>query len=455
MALIGSSCKRVVVGLGKTGLSCARYLAAKGLPFSVVDSRPSPPGLAAMRDEFPDVIVYTGGLDEQLLAGADELIVSPGIAVDTPAIAKAVGSGATAMGDIELFCRAVTNKPVIAITGSNGKSTVTTLVGNMAREAGVCVAVGGNIGTPALELLKQPADLYVLELSSFQLETTDSLRAVAATILNMSPDHMDRYSSMVAYHAAKQKIYRGCKAAVVNRDDPLSMPLLPRNTACTFFTAQSPDLQQYGLQRDNHETWLCKGPRRLLNAAELRVFGRHNHLNALAALALGEAAGIDEVAMLRALRCFPGLRHRCQWVAESGGVQWFNDSKATNVGASVAAIEGLGKALSGQLVLIAGGDGKGADFSELLAPVKRYVRHVVLLGRDSPQIKRVIEGQVPYSYASSMEEGVTHAANNSVPGDAVLLAPACASFDMFTGFEQRGDQFIRCIHQLLQELHRC
>ncbi|WP_330924593.1 UDP-N-acetylmuramoyl-L-alanine--D-glutamate ligase [Candidatus Sororendozoicomonas aggregata] len=455
MALIGSSCKRVIVGLGNTGLSCARYLSAQGLPFSVVDSRLSPPGLAALRDELPDVMVHTGSLDEQLLAGADELIVSPGIAVDTPAIAAAAGTGAKVIGDIELFCRAVTNKPVIAITGSNGKSTVTTLVGDMAREAGICVAVGGNIGIPALELLKQRADLYILELSSFQLETTDSLRAVAATILNMSPDHMDRYSSMAAYHAAKQKIYRGCQAAIVNRDDSLSMPLLPSNTPCTFFTARSPDLQQYGLQRDDQGTWLCKGPQRLLNATELRVFGRHNHLNALAALALGEAAGINEAAMLRALRCFRGLRHRCQWVAEGGGVQWFNDSKATNVGASVAAIEGLGKALSGQLVLIAGGDGKGADFSELLAPAKRYVRHVVLLGRDSPRIKAVIEGQVPYSCASSLAEAVTLAANNSVSGDAVLLAPACASFDMFNSFEHRGDQFIQCVQQLLQEPHQC
>lgn len=457
MALIASSCSRVIVGLGKTGLSCVRYLAARGMPFAVMDSRENPPGLAELRRDYPDVPLYLGGFDPAVLNGADELVVSPGVALASPELADALARGVAAIGDIELFCRAVRDKPVVAITGSNGKSTVTTLLGLMARRAGVAVAVGGNIGTPALDLLEQDAELYILELSSFQLETTHSLAAAAATVLNVSADHMDRYSSMVDYQGAKQRIYRGCKQAVYNRDDPLSAPLLPAATPVVTFSGGSPEWGQFGVQTDpaSGQSWLCKGDRKLLAVAQLRIFGRHNQMNALAALALGEAVGLAEEAMLEALQDFPGLDHRCQWLAEQNQVSWFNDSKATNVGACIAAIEGLASGIGGQLILIAGGDGKGADFSALRRPVCDHVRQLILIGRDAPIIARQLKDSTVITHAGSLAEAVVMAQQASQPGDAVLLAPACASFDMFTSFEHRGDEFCRLVHEQLEAPRPC
>ncbi|WP_252179348.1 UDP-N-acetylmuramoyl-L-alanine--D-glutamate ligase [Endozoicomonas sp. 4G] len=448
-ALISSNRTRVVVGLGKTGLSCARYLAERQRSFKVMDTRENPPGIDELKAIYPDVPVHLGGLNPEWLNDADELILSPGIALATPEIAEAVGKGTQAIGDVELFCREV-DKPVVAITGSNGKSTVTTLLGEMAKEAGLNVAVGGNIGTPALELLeRENVDLYILELSSFQLETTHSLRAAAATVLNISPDHMDRYESMMDYHKAKQRIYRGCKHAVYNKQDALTVPLLPQTVPATAFTSAKPDLHDYGLIEDKEGVWLCKGVERLQQAAAMKLPGRHNQLNALAALALGESVGIPMTPMLETLRRFTGLAHRCQWVAEEKGVVWINDSKATNVGASVAAIEGLGETLAGKIVLIAGGDGKGADFNQLKQPLQKYGRKVVLIGRDAPDIDAAVSGVIPVQYAKDLAAAIDHACEVSESGDAVLLAPACASFDMFKSFEQRGDVFTTLVRERL------
>lgn len=439
--LIASSCMRVIVGLGKTGMSCVRYLSKRQLPFKVMDTRLHPPGIDELKKIFPDVPVHTGGFNQDWLNSADELVVSPGIALAEPDIARAIDLGVKAIGDIELFCREA-QAPIVAITGSNGKSTVTTLLGEMAIEAGINVGVGGNIGTPALELLENGGkDLYILELSSFQLETTHSLRAAAATVLNLSPDHMDRYTSMVEYHAAKQKVYQGCHSAVYNKLDALTTPLLPTAVAGVAFTAGKPDLNEYGLLSEGRNVWLCKGVEKLINVSGMRLCGRHNQANALAALALGEQVGLPLASMLAVLKRFTGLSHRCEWIAEQDGVTWINDSKATNVGATVAAIEGLGETLTGKLVLIAGGDGKGADFSDLKLPVTRYVRELVLIGRDAPAIERVIENAVPVQYARGLQEAIQLSSRISQSGDVVLFAPACASFDMFANFEQRGDLF--------------
>ena len=452
--LIGSSCNRVVIGLGKTGLSCAHYLHSQGLPFKIIDTRENPPGEAECHQLFPDIPLHTGSFNEQWLMAADELVVSPGIALSEPAIARAIENGATAIGDIELFCRAVntcsTKKPLIAITGSNGKSTVTTLVGEMIRYSGFNPGVGGNIGKPALDLLDDDSiDVFVLELSSFQLETTHSLRATAATVLNISPDHMDRYPTLVEYHQAKQRIYKGCGTAVFNRDDPLTSPLLPVTAGAVTFTSGAPDLGQMGLLSDDDGVWLSKGLEKQINTRQMKLKGRHNYLNALAALALGEAIGLDSRAMFEALMAFPGLKHRCQWLGELDGVAWFNDSKATNVGASIAAIEGLGEGLEGNIILIAGGDGKGADFSDLKPAVERYVSHLILIGRDGPAIEQAVIDSADIHKSASLDDAVGLAAGLAEQGDAVLLAPACASFDMFNSFEHRGDRFAELVNGLI------
>ncbi|MGI9275926.1 MAG: UDP-N-acetylmuramoyl-L-alanine--D-glutamate ligase [Endozoicomonas sp.] len=446
--LIGTSLNRVVVGLGKTGMSCVRYLARKKLPFKVMDTRSNPPGIDELKRDYPDIAVHLGSFNQEWLNRADELVISPGIALAEPAIAEAMVLGAIAIGDIELFCREV-NVPVVAITGSNGKSTVTALLGEMAAKAGVRASVGGNIGTPALDLLEdEEKALYILELSSFQLETTHSLQAAAATILNMSPDHMDRYQSMVDYHGAKQRIYRGCRHAVYNKQDALTTPLLPQATQATAFTSGKPDLHDYGLIKEGADIWLCKGVEKLLNTSSIKLCGQHNQMNALAALALGEAVGIPLKPMLETLEEFPGLAHRCQWVASINGVTWINDSKATNVGAAVAAIEGVGELQAGKLVLIAGGDGKGADFSEMTEPARRYVREVVLIGQNGPDIGKALDDEVSHRYCDDLTEAVNDACQIAEEGDAVLLAPACASFDMFDSFEHRGDSFIYLVKAL-------
>ncbi len=440
--LISSDKKRVVVGLGKTGLACARWLYKQGVPFLVVDTRDNPPGLDAFHKECSGIDLICGPLDSDLLSQADELIVSPGLSLKELAIAAAMANGAAVVGDVELFCQKI-NVPVIAITGSNGKSTVTTLVGLMAEKAGIRVGTGGNIGTPVLDLFEQgEKDLYVLELSSFQLETTHTLRAVAATVLNVTPDHMDRYNSLAEYHQAKHRIFRGCKGVVINRDDALTSPLVAESVKCiSFGLGRAAGLNDFGIEREQERTWLTQGLTRLIATDELKIKGSHNYANALAALALGSLAGLPVNAMLDALREFTGLPHRCEWVKESRGVSWFNDSKATNTGSAIAAIEGLGCDIAGKVILIAGGEGKGADFSVMKPAIEKYARSVIVIGADGPRLADAACEAAPILRAGCLDEAIHTAAELAHEGDVVLLAPACASFDMFNNYEHRGEVF--------------
>ena len=444
MSLIASDHFRIVVGLGKSGMSLVRFLANRGVAFAVADTREQPPELETLRRDYPQVEVRCGELDVEFLCRADELYVSPGLALATPALQQAAARGVKLSGDIELFARNA-KAPIIAISGSNAKSTVTTLVGEMAAAAGKRVAVGGNLGTPALDLLSDDVELYVMELSSFQLETTDQLNAEVATVLNVSEDHMDRYSGLPAYHLAKHRIFRGARQVVVNRQDALSRPLLAENQPVWTFGLNTPDFKAFGLREENGEKYLAFEFHNLMPVRELKIRGSHNQSNALAALALGHAVGLPMDAMLSSLRTFAGLAHRCQWVRERDGVNWYDDSKATNVGAALAAIEGLGADIDGKLVLVAGGDGKGADFSALRAPVAAHCRAVVLLGRDAERLAEALGDSVPLVRVKTLEEAVQQCAELAQPGDAVLLSPACASLDMFKNFEERGRLFAQAV----------
>ena len=439
--------KTLVVGLGKSGLSCVRHLRARGIPTAVIDSRAQPPGLQPLRDSFPDVAVFLGGFDPEVFAAAERLVVSPGVPVAEPLIQAALARGVEVIGDIELFVQAA-RAPICAITGSNGKSTVTTLVGRMLAAAGQRVAVGGNLGEPALDLLDERVERYVLELSSFQLETTQGLRADTATVLNLSADHMDRYASLDDYAAAKARIYCGARVALVNRDDPRVLAM-PRDAHALElgFTLGAPVCESdLGVRERDGRRWIHQGSRPLMPVDEVGIPGSHNLANALAALALAAASGVAPEIGCEVLRRFEGLPHRSVLVGERDGVRWYDDSKGTNPGATLAALEGLAPADGlGRVVLIAGGDGKGADFAPLRAVVERTARAVVLIGRDAGRIAAALDGVVPLVEAGSMREAVERAAAIAVPGDIVLLSPACASFDMFDGFEHRGRVFAEAV----------
>lgn len=440
--------KTLIVGLGKTGLSCARYLVSQGVPLAVTDSREQPPGLEQMQALFPDLALFLGGFQPEVFKAATRLVVSPGIPLNEPLIQQARAEGVEVLGDIELFARAA-KAPVVAITGSNGKSTVTTLLGEMARMAGVKVAVGGNLGEPALELLDDGVELYVLELSSFQLESTWSLHPAASVVLNLSADHLDRYPDLQAYGATKAEIYRHVDIAVINRDEPLVSTLAGDTQRIIGFTLGEPTGEDFGLSEQADERWLVQGSERLIEADELRIRGRHNLANALAALALGSALELPMNAMLAALRSFSGLPHRTQWVAEKQSLQWYNDSKGTNLGATIAALQGL-HPLHGEsrTVLIAGGDCKGADFTELAPVAAATARAVILIGRDAPLLESALQGSCQLAQAATLEDAVSKAADLGIPGDRVLLSPACASFDMFRDFEARGDAFVHAVEAL-------
>ena len=447
MSLIASDHFRIVVGLGKSGMSLVRFLANQGVSFAVADTRENPPELETLRREYPQVDVRCGELDVEFLCRADELYVSPGLALATPALQQAAARGVKLSGDIELFAR-YAKAPIVAITGSNAKSTVTTLVGEMAAAAGKHVAVGGNLGTPALDLLSDDVELYVMELSSFQLETTDQLGAEVATVLNISEDHMDRYSGLPAYHLAKHRVFRGARQVVVNRQDVLTRPLIGEGLPCWTFGLNKPDFHGFGLREENGEKYLAFQFDNLMPVRELKIRGAHNQANALAALALGHAVGLPMESMLESLRNFGGLEHRCQWLRERDGVSYYDDSKATNVGAALAAIEGLGADIPGKLVLIAGGDGKGADFSGLRARVAAHCRAVVLIGRDAELIAQALGDGVPLIRVATLNEAVQRCAEMAQAGDAVLLSPACASFDMFKNYEERGRLFAQAVGDL-------
>lgn len=434
-----------VLGIGVTGLSVARFLAERGKPFVACDTRNNPPLLDALRDEFPAVECYLGERAGQVLAMAGEIIASPGLPPSEPLLVAAREQQIPVVGDIELFARCV-QAPVAAITGSNGKSTVTELLGEMSRAAARNVAVGGNLGTPALQLLEAGHELYVLELSSFQLEIVESLKPAVACMLNLSEDHLDRYGSMAAYRAAKQRIFKGAKHIVFNRDDSATQPPVSGAELSSFGLDDCAG--SYGMARRDGQHWLTGPHGDLLPADQLRLKGRHNWANALAALAMGDAIGLPQDDMVQALLRFGGLPHRCQTVREFNGVTYINDSKATNVGAALAALEGLGGVSGKRILWIAGGEGKGAEFDELQPAVERFVKQAFLIGADAQAIGEKVSVHTPVDYCQSIEQAVEHAQNMAQSGDLVLLSPACASFDMFSNFEARGDAFAAAVEAL-------
>ena len=450
MSVIASNKYTLILGMGLTGQSCVRYLLSKGIRVVVCDSREAPPSLEAFKQEFPDVPVQTGPWDESALLGASEIVISPGLSRKTPAIKKAIAAGVPVIGDIELFARQV-SKPVIAITGSNGKTTVTTLVGEMVRAAGLKVIVAGNIGTPVLDTLNNPntserePDIYVLELSSFQLESLTSLRPVACTVLNVSADHMDRYANLMEYALTKQRIAFGAKHVIANKQDPLTEVPMAEGARRSCFGLGQPDLKDFGVF-DGH---IYKGLKPLVAVEELKIVGEHNYLNAAAALALVDAAGIDLTAAISALKDFSGLPHRCQFVAEKNGVRFINDSKATNVGATVAAIRGLA-ADKPNLHIVLGGDGKGADFSPLVQALSGTTTSVALIGKDAPKLAEVLAStsNLNIGRCTDLAEAVQYLVGFAQPGDIVLLSPACASLDMFKNFEARGEAFREAVMAL-------
>ncbi len=443
--------KRVLVlGLGDTGLSALRWLARQGAVLSVADTRAHPPGLETVRAEMPQLAVHLGDFDAGLLMKQDLLVVSPGVALAMPQIQQAIAHGVPVVGDVELFAQyKPASAKLIAITGSNGKSTVTTLAGEMCRAAGLKTVVAGNIGLPVLDTLNgEVPDIYVLELSSFQLETTASLDAAAATVLNLSEDHMDRYDSMADYAAAKARIFSGNGVQVLNRQDAWSAGMaLPGRPQVSFGLDSAITEQDYGLIADGAETWLSRGNTRLIATAELKIAGLHNAANALAALALCRTAGLHEAPLLTALRDFKGLPHRVEWVTEIDGVAFYDDSKGTNVGATCAALDGLPQ----KVVLIAGGDGKGQDFAPLLAAASSNARAVVLIGRDAGLIESALKpAALPLLKADTLPAAVDMAFDAARPGDAVLLSPACASFDMFRNYLHRAEVFRAAVRGLAE-----
>ncbi|MDD9818783.1 MAG: UDP-N-acetylmuramoyl-L-alanine--D-glutamate ligase [Gammaproteobacteria bacterium] len=438
----GAQYDATIVGLGRTGLACARVLHRERRKFAVTDSRKAPPCLAELRAEMPEVPVSLGGWDEAALGDSRQLIVSPGVDPGMPTLARARRAGIPLLGDVDLFCLR-TQAPIVAVTGTNGKSTVVSLVAEMGRRAGLRTEAGGNIGIPAPELLDKPADLYVLELSSFQLETLHSLRAVAATVLNLSPDHLDRHGGMQEYLALKAHIYDGARVMVLNRDDTRLDSLRQPGRNALGFTLGAPKAEDFGIR----DGWLARGERLLLPAEELRMPGGHNVANCLAALALGSAAGLAETAMLDALREFPGLRHRTQRVATHNAVSWYDDSKATNPAAAAAALRGL--AGDANIVLIAGGEAKTEDFGELAVAAQGRVKTAILIGRDAGLLAQALEDAAPTRRAGDMAAAVRAAKRWAAPGDIVLLSPACASFDMYRDYRHRGDAFAAAVRELL------
>lgn len=439
---------KVVAGLGISGVSAVNFLHEHGYRVAVTDSREVPPG----HDKIPaEVQTRFGQFDQDLLLQAEEIIISPGLDPKLPEIQAAIEKGIPVVSEIQILRRA-TDKPIVAITGSNAKSTVTTLIGLMAQEAGVKVAVGGNLGRPALDLTHDNPDVYILELSSFQLETTTNLAAEVAVVLNMSEDHLDRHGDMSGYHTAKHRIFQAVKKVVYNRDDSLTRPLVPDVTPMQSFGLNAPDLNQYGILReDNGTIWLARGRERLLKSSEMFIQGTHNVANALACLALGEAIGLPREKMLETLKTFKGLEHRCEFVKEVNNVRYYNDSKGTNIGATLAALDGLGAAIEpqgGKAAIILGGQGKGQDFTALRDSLQKYAKVAVLIGEDSPIIEKAIEGTTTLLHADSLQEAVALCQQNTHAHDVVLLSPACASFDMFTGYPERGHRFVEYVNAL-------
>jgi len=438
----------VVLGLGKTGWSCVNYLRQQGHSVAVLDSRESPPFLSECRRQFPEIRLEVGGLDRPLLTEASVIVASPGVSLQHPAIEAARARGVEIIGDVELFARAA-KAAIIAITGSNGKTTVTTWVGELLQAAGRTALVCGNIGLPVLEALAQPVpDFYVLEISSFQLDTTQSLAAKTAVVLNVSADHMDRYAGYEDYLHSKQRIYHHCQHPVVPAfQQEIWRPLLNGQKAISFGLAEG----EFHVQEINGARALAFRDQPLLAVSAMKLQGEHHLLNALAALALVHAVGVEVTQVTQVIAQFAGLPHRCQWVAERAGVAWINDSKGTNVGASVAALMTVGAETTGKIILIAGGDAKQADLSPLRAPVQQFVGHLVLIGKDTPLFVNTLQDIVSVTCVDSLPEAVSCAARIAKQGDKVLLSPASASLDMFQNYEHRGQVFVEAVQGLLHE----
>ncbi|EIW88972.1 UDP-N-acetylmuramoylalanine--D-glutamate ligase [Alishewanella agri BL06] len=434
--------KRIaVVGLGQSGLATVRFLLSKGIKPVLMDTRKQPAGLEQIAAEKVDGI-YLGELDANRLAQMELIIVSPGLSVKHPALRFAKLQGAKVIGDVELFA-CYNTKPVVAITGSNGKSTVTKLTEAMLQHSGIQALAAGNIGLPVLDALaKTETEIYVLELSSFQLETTDSLRLVAAANLNVSADHLDRYQDLADYAAAKQRIYQHSALAVYNADDALTIPAVATQVLALSLTDNS---SGYGIVQHQGQDYLLVAGEPLLPVTEMSLFGKHNQFNALAAAALALAAGASRQAIASTLRSFRGLAHRCELVAERHGVRWVNDSKGTNIGATLAALAGLRSSVAGKLILIAGGDAKGADLTELQPALQRDVQQLITLGQDGPAIAALLPDSIQ---VKTIQQAVKTAASLAQPGDMVLLSPACASLDMFKSYADRGEQFAAAVREL-------
>ncbi len=437
--------------MGKTGIASVSFLVKQGQRvIHIMDNRPNPPGLKVLKQEFPNISYTINHFDQGKLLQADEIIISPGLSRQEPVIVAAIKQGIPVISEIELFSRYV-NAPVVAITGSNGKSTVTTLLGAMAKQAGWKTQVGGNLGTPAIELICTPApDIYILELSSFQLESTYSLQTKAAVVLNISEDHQDRYDNLAGYITAKQRIFNGAENVLLNNDDAYVLKMLPANQPYLSFGINTGN---YRITKHQGQDYLSRVSEPnilpLVPVKSMRLQGQIACKNALAALALGEIIGLPQIAMLETLATFSGLAHRCAWVANYQGIDFFNDSKATNVGATIAAITNLGK--KGHIIIILGGEAKGADFAPLAEVAKEYCRASILIGKDASIIAKTLAGLMPLYNVETMHQAVEKATKIAKPGEAVLLSPACASFDMFDNYEHRGQVFEKSVQQLIEQ----
>jgi UDP-N-acetylmuramoylalanine--D-glutamate ligase len=442
---IATSEKRLVFGLGETGRSVARWWRQQGVVFDAVDTREEMAADPAVLADIASIRAVFGELDESLGEDCSEMIVSPGVALDHPLIARAAARGCRIRGDIDLFMEAAT-APVVGITGSNGKSTVTSLLGAMIDACGIKVSIGGNLGRPALDLLADAPDLFVLELSSFQLERAEPLGLQLATVLNISADHLDRYGSINEYHQAKHTIFKQASQVVANRDDPLTIPLVPDGTPVTCWRLGEPDLGEFGLREIDGIGWFCHGLKPLMRVDEIQLPGTHNQANGLAALAMGSALDMPMAGLLAGAKRFAGLAHRCQLVGHINGVRFINDSKGTNVGATAAALRGL--AGSGRIWLILGGQGKGQTFSPLRELVISHCAGLFLLGEAAADIAKQLEDVLPIVILTSLEAAVQQAAAQAEPGDTVLLSPACASLDMFSGYQERGERFREAVQAL-------
>jgi len=438
---LNKSSKVLIVGLGKTGFSVAKFLQQYGIQFAVVDSRNKPPMNDALIQAYPDTAIFTGGFDKSAFDVATHLVVSPGVSLQENSIQKAIQARTKIVSDIDLFACA-TDQPIIAVTGSNGKSTVTTMLESMGNRSAIRTVAGGNLGIPALDLLDESVELYVIELSSFQLERTSALNAKAATVLNISPDHLDRHHTLAGYIEAKQKVFSGNGRMILNEDDEIVKDMVVANREFISFSLQTNT--GFHLEERLGEIYLMDGTSPLMKQKELPLEGMHNVANALAALALGKTVGLDMQSMCRALRDFKGLEHRMQRVAKVKGVTWVNDSKATNIGACVAALQGCQE----KIVLIAGGDAKGAEMTELIPVIKEKTKCVVLIGKDANKIELAINGCVPSYQAKTIKEAVQIAAELANAGESVLLSPACASMDQFKNYQERGDKFMAAVLEL-------